>query len=470
MTRTHALFLASFIGAIALPSAVAGEASDKIAVLSADALAAKSPYHLQIHAPDKDADILVGAITADSDTGFSAGGTQPLRFAFAADVNGDGNDEVVLVREWKKKKGRLELTVVAPPTEPNGSMGKVLASSKKKSLGTAVGDGAITAMAAIDANGDGVDEVMIARRWDDGRNSVEIRALPSKKKAPLGALIASDDNFGPTAQELIGLAAADVVPGEGLDEVVALFRDANGMDRLYVYRAPFGPGSTIGAPYVFGVDVSIVGATNSAIAMIDLERDGTKELILQRRMNSGYDRLDVVSFDMVSGFGTYIISDTLPDASADARFVFGLDRPRVLPPVAEWEMYAVIIAVIPGGVDTQSQFVADVSIVNSGDGTGSLTLPDGEVVPMTLPLIASGEVTFGNPSPISLEIYDDLLGSGSVNTELPDATAQWLGTGTWIRTNYSIPAFGTQPPPIGQLNFAHGWKPDFNAVWFHLKE
>lgn len=273
------LSLLSVATLVASTSFAQVSSEDDVTLIRANTGPKSSPLSTWRYTNDGPGTDFVGTLTA-SDLKIKAAGTggkKPVRWAFPADWDGDGTDELVVIRELTKKKDkRLELRVYPSPASIFDNIDKILAKSKGSDFGVAAGPGKVVAVGAIDINGDGQDEVMVVREHPWGARFLEIRNLPSGKKAQMGNPIATDINFGGQAglTEIIEIWGSDVADG-GADEIVILSRSAGGADKVLVYAAPLTLFADSGPPIAtFDTADAPTGFLNVAAGRIYLKDNG----------------------------------------------------------------------------------------------------------------------------------------------------------------------------------------------------
>ncbi|MBI4879076.1 MAG: hypothetical protein HY812_05365 [Planctomycetes bacterium] len=246
--------IASFV---LLPLLLAGAVPDDVVLIRIDPDKAQKQLWVDVHRPSTEAGKIYGTLDASDHKFEKAGGKKPVRHVFAAQWDGAGLEELVVVREHKKKADRrLELRVYGWPAVVGGNTGAVLAKSSGADLGSAAGDGRIVALGPIDADGDHKDEVMVVREALDGRQWFEIRALPAGKNKLMGAPLLSDQTFGQAGSDAtVSLFGSDV-DGDEQQDIVALRRGTGVPDRLLVFHLPAQVNGETGEPFRSDLDVS----------------------------------------------------------------------------------------------------------------------------------------------------------------------------------------------------------------------
>lgn len=308
-----------------------------IVTLRQDVLGVTQPLDLRVHPPlPAVGSALQSPVTSDGSF-FGATGTNPLRFVFPADRNGDGKDELGVVQLKSAKSGDyFRMLLYGPPKTFDGSVGSAIASSKGKSAGNATGANRVVLAGAIDTDGDGKDALFLVREALDGTQFLEIRALPAKKNKKVGGVIASDLSFG-SAMDANVLGCGADVDGDGADELVVLRKTSGQPDRLLVFAPPAGPGGETGDPIASDLDVSPDGFSNLALSRVDREGDGTDELMLLRSTLLQGRSLHVFSAPAIPageiGAPLFTASDVSPfGATVVAVHAFGLDGFVAPPP------------------------------------------------------------------------------------------------------------------------------------------
>lgn len=287
---------------------------------------------LRIHLPPGQAGSTLGAALASDDSFFSLAGAQPVKFVFAADADGDGVDELCVLRHAASDKQKLlRLKVHAPPTSYEGEIGKPLSTSKKGSLPRFAKKpkvGAVAAAGAGDSDGDGVDELWLVVHGENDVESLEIRALPVTKNEPLDVVLKS----------AIGI---DDSPGSTIASVCGIDWDADGDDEIAVLRTNF-VGSTFAiydAPNAVGETAvrlaestflqGTAGFVSRGICRVRFDGDFADEIGWMASNAAGETRFQIVEPPV--GFGQFVAPSLFADSSfdpasdaADAVFLAGL--------------------------------------------------------------------------------------------------------------------------------------------------
>jgi len=255
-------------------------------VVRADHNRPKWPQSLFAYLPAGTLEGTLGQPVASDLTFENAGGNKPTLHVFSADLEGDGSDEIALVRLKPTRRGPdLQMRIYQPPLSLDGSTGRFVASSKKRTLGSPEGDGRILLIGALDLEGDGRDECFVIREWAGGTHGLEIRKLPRKRgHGKLKKVVASDDSFGLVHYDANVAATGADVDGDGRSELVVLRRPVlGGADRLLVFEPPATLGGETGDPILSDEDITPQdNGINLSVSRIDMDGDGRDELILTR--------------------------------------------------------------------------------------------------------------------------------------------------------------------------------------------
>ncbi len=281
---------------------VAPAFSDDISLLRIDAGKAGQPLWLESHAQGQTANDIVGSLKGSDNRFLKASGGKPVRHAFSAQWDGAGASEVVVIREFVKKPNHpLELRVYRVPAVTGGSA-QLVASSKAGDLGFTLGSGRVVAIARVDVEPDGKDEVALVREWGGGQRFLEIRRLPKGKKKAMGPPVASDPAFGSSADdEIVAMAGLDA-DGDFRDELALLRRPAVGPDRIEEFEIPTLPGGDTGPSFASCLDVTPAGGgTNLGMSSARLGEVASERLLLLRRDSLGADRIELFEAPTIPG-------------------------------------------------------------------------------------------------------------------------------------------------------------------------
>lgn len=238
-------------------------------------------------------------------------GSAPIRAAFGADVDGDGADELFVLREIVASGGDYllsmhESTAFEPKLPAQLNASKALARTAKGAIGSRAQFGAIIAADGLDVDGDGRDEMMVVRQVETGAQRLEVYRLPaslhpsadsatkgaakSKVKAvsaaEFGGVIASYLDVGDAKSGGVEDIAAVDANADGKEEIAILARESATSQSIRVVAAPVSVGE--GAPNVLAIH-SPIGIPSSDLSPIleiegvDADCDGLDELLIRRR-------------------------------------------------------------------------------------------------------------------------------------------------------------------------------------------
>ncbi len=334
-----------------------------IALVRIDPDHAGLPLWLHSHAEGQSASDVVGSLRASDNSFFKAGGSKPVRWVFPAQWDGDGAEEIVVVRERKKSANHaLDLRIHRMPATTGGSVALV-ASVKSGGLGGTLGNGRIVAVGPVDLEADGTDELAIVREWNNGDRYLEIRRLPTGKQKALSPPIAFDATFGSAADgAIVGVFGADV-DADFHDELMVVHRSATGLDRIDGYELPTFTGADTGPPRVSCADVTPAdGGTNTSVSRIRLDGAEVDALMFSRRGADGVDRIEIFAMPTSLGatLGAPIASDAtlaLGSFAVPVFAAFGFDTGAEPPPWVAfngpWELY---LRVRYGGPETTEEW------------------------------------------------------------------------------------------------------------------
>lgn len=275
---------------------LAGGVQDDVCLLRIHPTHPKKPLWVETYQPST----VPGQVYAEmlaSDTRFEKLlGRKQVRFAFAAQWDGDGAEELVVIRERGRKNRTLDLRVYRLPDQIGGNTGGVVARSRRGALGPARGPGSVVCAGPIDSDGDGVDELLLVRESEDGQQSLQVFTLPRGRNASLEGPLRSDSTFGHSERDAnVSLFGADLLTGPG-EEIVALRRGGGLPDRLLVFRIPDAQGEA-GEPLLSDLDLTPAdGGRNLGMARLRYgEVEGPRPLLL-REAPDGSQRLELFGY------------------------------------------------------------------------------------------------------------------------------------------------------------------------------
>jgi PKD repeat protein len=209
----------------------------------------------------------------DSDTGdpiaydfsFGQSGTNADNIAMAGvDVDGNGIDEIAVIRE--KVNGKQRLFIFNAPPGPDSDTGDPVAYDF--SFGQDGTNANNIAMAGVDVDGNGIDEIAVIRQKPNGKQRLFIFNAPSGPDTDTGDPIAYDFSFGRDNSDLNNIAIAGVdVDGNSIDEIAVIREKVNGKQRLFIFNAPPGPDSDTGDPVAYDFSFGQDGTNANNIAM-----------------------------------------------------------------------------------------------------------------------------------------------------------------------------------------------------------
>ena len=275
---------------------LSGSVPDNLCLLRINPSHPKQKLWVYVHRPELGDDVIYGNLQA-SDLKFGKlKGGKPVRFAFPAQWDGLGQDELIVVREHKQKRDhRLELQVYAMPDRINGNTGGVLASSKQADLGVAVGAGRLVTLGPIDLDGDEIDELALIFEAGDGRQWLEIRRFPRFKKDLMGPPSRSDASFGQAGSDANLAIFGSDVDADGQDELVTLRKTDTGPDRLLVFEPPTQLGGETGLPIRSDLDLTPAdGGVNLGMWRLRDQIGGEYQALLLRAAQDGVQRLELL--------------------------------------------------------------------------------------------------------------------------------------------------------------------------------
>ncbi len=252
---------------------LAGQAGqvDHLAVVRCDATHASQKAGLFAYG----AGIASPAVTAFDPTFFQFGGSQPIRHVFSMDIQGNGTDEIGVVREQLNKGGRYVLSFHSVPATPYASVSTPCEAKKLASLGSAKTAGTIVAIDGVDVNGDFRDEIVIVRTTESGEQRIEIYAPPGMS----GLLAAPFTSYAAAGS----VGSSEIVDAVGCDydgnsiEEIALHRRSLAGDTIEIVPAPSIVADHLGSPLLtFPIDQE----SESRLLVTTLDDDESDDLLL----------------------------------------------------------------------------------------------------------------------------------------------------------------------------------------------
>ncbi len=227
-------------------------------------------------------DVWIGNVGAYNEITHMAGG----------DVDGDGDDELILVRH--KQSGVQHLTIYDEPTVLLGDINPLLASDKW--IGKVGTDNQVTHLTAGDIDGDGTDELIFIRQRESGNQYLNIYYAPAAVAGELGPLVASDTWIGNLGDrsEIMNLAAGDI-DGDGTDELIFVRNRQNDNQYLNIYDAPTAVGADINPMVASDLWIGNIGTSTEITHMAagDTDGDGDDELLFIRHRDNNNQYLHV---------------------------------------------------------------------------------------------------------------------------------------------------------------------------------
>lgn len=265
---------------------------DEIGLLRVDPAAKNSPLGLELYSlTTAGFGVLETPTKSDPKVGKTLG-KKVTRFAFGADLTGDGHDEIVIANEVTNDSTRpLEVKIFKAPAIPNGDLGKPLASWKTGALKMA-GSNRVVAMGSIDYDGDKKDELMVVRVPSVGEERMEIYKAPASVGKNLGKPLVSDWTFGPAGEDNFAIFSGDA-DADGKEDIVALRHVVGSDDRLSIWKPPI---TTIAEAELLFSDLSIDAPDDAPIVgAFAVQRNGpvSFQLGLLRKVGGDVTRLDL---------------------------------------------------------------------------------------------------------------------------------------------------------------------------------
>ncbi len=153
----------------------------------------------------------------------------------AGDIDGDGTDEVIFIRQ--RANGNQYLNIYDAPDVVAGELSPLLASDTW--IGNIGTRSEIMNLAAGDIDADGTDELIFVRNRQNNNQYLNVYDIPTVVGGDINPMVASDlwiGNIG-TSTEITHMAAGDT-DGDGDDELVFIRHRDNDNQYLNVYNAP----------------------------------------------------------------------------------------------------------------------------------------------------------------------------------------------------------------------------------------
>ncbi len=184
-------------------------------------------------------------------------------------------ENIAVIRERQAGKQRLE--IYNPPADVGGDTGSPGASDL--SFGNA--NNKNIAMAGVDIDGNGVDEIAVIRQRKGRRQRLEIYSAPAVVdggtgppvvEGETGLPIASDLSFGSANSNKNNIAMAGVdIDGNGVDEIAVVRQKTGGKQRLEIYNAPAGVEGDTGPPIASDLTFGSANSNKNNIAIAGIQ-------------------------------------------------------------------------------------------------------------------------------------------------------------------------------------------------------
>lgn len=214
------------------------------------------------------------------------GGPKAFQIAFGADVDGDLNDELIVLRE-RVSDGGYQLSIHLPPLLSGDDASKPSGRSKMQTIGSRPQFGRIMVANGIDVDGDFVDEWMMIRQTDNGEQRLEVMRLPDAKGL-CGPPIGSYLGLGTVSVDrIVDIAAVDI-DGDGREEIAVLRDLEPGKQSISILPPPQVVGDI--PPQPFGsVEHIYTFEPFLGIDGVDFGSDGIDEIYARRPINSYFE-------------------------------------------------------------------------------------------------------------------------------------------------------------------------------------
>lgn len=189
------------------------------------------------------------------------------------DIDGDGTKELAVMKNENKDYNFYVYN------SPNGSSPQLIRAMDLWNIPS--GDNTV-AIAGVDYNGDGKDELAVMKN-ENGDYNLYIYFAPTTTEATF--LIGGDKWNIPSGDNVIAMTGFDV-DGDGKDEI-AVMKNEGGDYNLYVYRAPNGMEPTA----LLGVDKWSIPDGNNTVGItgVDINDDGIDELGIMKNESGDYN-------------------------------------------------------------------------------------------------------------------------------------------------------------------------------------
>lgn len=195
-----------------------------------------------------------------------------VRAVTGIDVNGDGIDEVAVLRQDAANDQNIYF--YQAPDHGNQMMGVV-----SKDLWEASGGNAVVDIAGADFDGNGVDELLVLKTVARSKYALFVYSVPSSGEGS-STQVGYDEWSTVSGATILSIAGVDI-DGNGTDEVAVLKRDFSDDMNVYVYDIPHGSTSVAER----GADYWEITSDNDVVDIdgMDVNGDGIDELGVLRR-------------------------------------------------------------------------------------------------------------------------------------------------------------------------------------------